>query len=161
MNSLMKIFQVTFSLCLIFSLTSCTTEHVDEKDIKENAIKMMECVVNENAEELFAFYSSDMSDRKDKYQKEIEQLFEYIDGAIISYDYEGTGGGIETIHDGKICFYLCNPEFDFTTDTNKAYTISFGYVYIDDKSPECEGVYMIQVCENGDWSNKLAIGDIV
>lgn len=79
MNNLMKMFQVAFSICLILSLTSCTTEHVDEGDIKENAIQMMECIVNEDSEELFDFYNNDMKDNyQDNSLREIQQLFEYI-----------------------------------------------------------------------------------
>ena len=81
-----------------------------------------------------------------------------VDGTVISYDYEGRGGGQETIHEGKICYCSCYPEFDFTTDTGKTYTIAFSYKYIWSEHPEYEGVDMILICENGDWGEQLAIG---
>mgnify|MGYP000831499298 CR=1 FL=1 len=42
------------------------------------------------------FYNKDMKDNyQDSSLDEIRQLFEYIDGAITSYNYEGKGGGQE------------------------------------------------------------------
>ena len=47
-----------FSSCII-------NEHVDEGNIKENAVRMMECIVNKDSEKLFDFYNKDM---KENYQ---------------------------------------------------------------------------------------------
>ena len=141
-----------FSSCII-------NEHVDEGNIKENAVRMMECIVNKDSEKLFDFYNKDMKDNyQDSSLDEIRQLFEYIDGAITSYNYEGKGGGQEAKNDGIICYYSCHPEFDFTTDTGQTYTISFSYKYIWNEHPEYEGINMIQICKDGNWGEKLIIG---
>lgn len=160
MDSLIKIMGSFFALSLIMILSSCiVNEHVDEGDIKENAIQMMECIVNENSEELFDFYNNDMKENdQNNSLKEIQQLFEYIDGAIISYNYEGKGGGEEDKNNGIINYYSCYPEFDFTTDTGQTYTISFSYKYIWNEHPEYEGINMIQICKDGNWCEKLVIG---
>ena len=99
---------------------------------------------------------------KDNYQDssldEIRQLFEYIDGAITSYNYEGKGGGQEAKNNGIIYYYSCHPEFDFTTETGQEYTISFSYHYIWNEHPEYEGINRIQICKDGNWGEKLIIG---
>ena len=160
MDSLVKIMGSFFALSLIMIFSSCiVNEHVDEGDIKENAVRMMECIVNKDSEELFDFYNKDMKDNyKDSSLDEIRQLFEYIDGAITSYNYEGKGGGQEAKNDGIIYYYSCHPEFDFTTDTGQEYTISFSYHYIWNEHPEYEGINRIQVCKDGNWGEKLIIG---
>lgn len=160
MDSLVKIMGSFFALSLIMILSSCTVnEHVDERDIKENAVQMMECIVNEDSEKLFDFYNNDMKDNyQDNSLREIQQLFEYIDGAIISYNYEGKGGGEEAKNDGIIYYYTCYPEFDFITDTGQTYTISFSYMYIWNEHLEYEGINMIQICKDGNWGDKLIIG---
>lgn len=57
MDSLVKIMGSFFALILIMILSSCiVNEHVDEGDIKENAVRMMECIVNKDSEKLFDFY---------------------------------------------------------------------------------------------------------
>ena len=147
MDSLVKIMGSFFALILIMILSSCiVNEHVDEGDIKES-------------EKLFDFYSKDMKENyQDSSLDEIRQLFEYIDGAITSYSYEGKGGGEEAKNDGIIYYYSCYPEFDFTTETGQEYTISFSYLYIWNEHPEYEGIDMIQICKDGDWGEKLAIG---
>ncbi len=153
----MKKFSV-FVLFVMISLilSSCmVAEYVVYKsDIEQNATQMMECVVNQDAEGLFELYSSDNSGSL----KEIQKLFDYYDGKIVSYDYEGKGGGNRTTGNGKILFEHCYPEFDFTTDTGKTYTIEFGYINICDERPEREGITSIRICENGDLGNQLVVG---
>ena len=119
MDSLVKIMGSFLALSLIMILSSCiVNEHVDEGDIKENAVRMMECIVNKDSEKLFDFYNKDMKDNyQDSSLDEIRQLFEYIDGAITSYNYEGKGGGQEAKNDGIIYYYSCHPEFDFSAET--------------------------------------------
>ena len=84
MDSLVKIMGSFFALSLIMILSSCiVNEHVDEGNIKENAVRMMECIVNKDSEKLFDFYSKDMKENyQDSSLDEIRQLFEYIDGVI-------------------------------------------------------------------------------
>ena len=66
MDSLVKIMGSFLALSLIMILSSCiVNEHVDEGNIKENAVRMMECIVNKDSEKLFDFYNKDM---KDNYQ---------------------------------------------------------------------------------------------
>lgn len=66
MDSLVKIMGSFFALSLIMIFSSCiVNEHVDEGNIKENAVRMMECIVNKDSEKLFDFYNKDM---KDNYQ---------------------------------------------------------------------------------------------
>ena len=78
-----------FSSCII-------NEHVDEGNIKENAVRMMECIVNKDSEKLFDFYNKDMKDNYQvSYLEEIRLIFDYIAGAITSYNFEGNGGGQE------------------------------------------------------------------
>ncbi len=160
MDNLVKKTFIFFSIMVLIILTSCASnEHVKNKEIEDKATMMMECVVNEDAEGLFAFYSDYMKENySDKSFKEIQPLFDYIDGKIISYNYEGISGLEEHKDDGIIYYYNCDPEFDFTTDTDKTYTIKFSYHYIWDKHPEFEGINMISICKDSEWSTKMVIG---
>lgn len=59
MDSLVKIMGSFFALSLIMIFSSCiVNEHVDEGNIKENAVRMMECIVNKDSEKLFDFYNN-------------------------------------------------------------------------------------------------------
>lgn len=150
----------SFALGLTMILSSCfVNEHVDGRDIKEDAAKMMECVVNEDAEGLFDFYNDDMKDNyREKTLREIQQLFEYIDGSIVSYKYKGQGGGMESKKHGTIYHYNCYPAFDFTTDTGQAYIIKFSYEYIWDEHPEYEGISKIIIYKDGYWGESRVFG---
>ncbi len=108
---------------------------------------MMQCVVDRNAERLFSFFNDDMKNNYSEHTlKEIQQLFDYIDGSE------------ENKHDGHIYYYNCYPKFEFTTDTNHEYTIEFSYHYIWDKYPQYEGVNMIFIRNRKDWETELFIG---
>lgn len=160
MVSLVKTTYYCISMMLVLlSFSSCSVEHVDVKDIEKDATQMMECLVNNDSDGLFGFYSDYMKNNyRDESLEEIQELFDYIDGAIISYDYQGRGGGREDLEGHEIVYYSCYPEFDFTTNTGKTYTVNFSYQYICDETPEYEGVHRISICEDGDWKTKLVIG---
>lgn len=142
MDSLVKIMGSFLALSLIMILSSCiVNEHVDEGDIKENAVRMMECIVNKDSEKLFDFYNKDMKENyQDSSLDEIRQLFEYIDGAITSYSYEGKGGGEEAKNNGIIYYYSCHPEFDFT-NVNALY----GCITIPTAMPEVNTLLTLSV----------------
>jgi len=152
------ILPLVFSSLLCF--VSCTVnEHISGKKIKKNATEMMQCAVDKDAERLFSFFNDDMKNNYSEHTlKEIQQLFDYIDGNIVSYEYKGTGGSEENKHDGHIYYYSCYPKFEFTTDTNHEYTIEFSYHYIWDKYPQYEGVNMIFIRNGKDWETELLIG---
>lgn len=86
MDSLVKIMGSFLALSLIMILSSCiVNEHVDEGDIKENAVRMMECIVNKDSEKLFDFYNKDAKDtynfimNESNMKKQREQLLENND----------------------------------------------------------------------------------
>ncbi len=104
MARIVKFSALIVSVIIFISLVSCTiNEHVSEKEIEEKATQIMECVVDEDADKLFTYFNSDMkSDNSKQSLKEIQQLFDYIDGNIVFYDYKGVGGSEEDKHDGHI-----------------------------------------------------------
>ncbi len=72
---------------------------------------------------------------KENYQDssldEIRQLFEYIDGAITSYSYEGKGGGEEAKNDGIIYYYSCYPNLISPPKPTRIYYFVFVFVYME------------------------------
>ena len=148
-------------LIFAFSLTSCASnQHVDKKEIGNTVEQMMEYIVNENKSDLLNYFCSDIQEnREEETLEEMEKAFEFINGNIVSYDYAGTGGGQETIHEGKTVFYDCRPEFrNVTTDTGYKYTVRFDYQHIWDERPECEGITKITIINSDNRDSVITIG---
>ncbi len=147
------IFVLSFSACI-------QNQHVSNKEIKTHMESIMECIVAEDVDTLLTYFCADIqNNRAFATEKEIELLFDYIDGNILSYKYHADGS-METKENGIIEFYLCDPEFrEVTTDTGHIYTIEIWYVYIDLENPTQEGIYMIKVFENNDRDTTFVVGE--
>lgn len=141
-------------LVFVFSflcLSSCVNHSAV---IKENAEEMMQCIIDRDAERLLTFFSSDIQENEsEKTLEEIEKLFEFIDGDIISYTYS-SGGGRRSVRDGEFVFYYRRPTFEKTeTTTGKIYTIRFEYYYIWKEKPKQEGLCVITAFPGEDWAD--------
>lgn len=161
MDNLVKKISVIIVLLFAFSLTACTgNQQVDKKEIGNTVEQMMGYIIDENKTELFGFFSTDIREnRKEETLNEMDKAFDFINGNIVSYDYAGIGGGEENKNDGKIYYFNCYPEFrNVTTDTGYKYTIEFTYHYIWSEKPERQGICKIEIINNDDHDNKIAIG---
>lgn len=147
-------------LVLSLLLTSCSDNPIaKKKKIKKTAEKVMEAIIDEDDKDLLKFFTSDIQDyHRTKTMSEIQQAFDFIDGKVVSYDYQ-QGGEMETVEDGKIKYYHCYLEFtNVKTDTDSIYTIECTYHYIWDKKPEQEGIAKIIIFKDNDRENQVQIG---
>lgn len=157
MADLVKKVLTSIFICAISCLSSCSkySVFVDEDIvIKENAEQMMQCIIDRDAEKLLTFFSADMQENEsEKTLEEIEKLFEFIDGDIVSYIYD-SGGTRGSTSNFEYDFYLCYPTFQSVeTTTGKIYTIRFAYNYIWKEKPEQEGFSRIKAFPGEDWGN--------
>lgn len=152
MTGLVKKFSLLVFLLAILCLSSCVNHSAV---IKENAEEMMQCIIDRDAERLLTFFSSDIQENEsEKTLEEIEALFEFIDGDIVSYSYF-SGGGSDSVSHGEVTFDFRSPEFQRTeTTTGKIYTIELAYFYIWKEKPECEGLCKITAFPGEDWGNR-------
>lgn len=147
-----------FLILLLF--TSCSDNPIAIKDeIKDTAEQAIDALVNEDSEELFRFFARDIqNNHKSETMAEIQEAFDFIDGKIISYDYD-QGGEEEKKNYGELIYYDCRIWLtNVTTDTGKVYSIDFTYHYIWDEKPECEGITKILIYPKDDSENIVQIG---
>lgn len=152
-----KILLATLFVPALF-LSSCGNHSVfidHEAIIKENAEQMLQCIIDRDAERLLTFFSDDIQEnRSEETLEEIEKLFEFIDGDIVSYTYNW-GGAAGSTNDFQFYFYCYEPIFQRTeTTTGKIYTIRFAYNYIWEEKPECEGLCKITAYPEEDGKNR-------
>lgn len=152
----------TSVLCVIvLCITSSACifkDHVFSWDVRHQAEEWFECVKNRDAEALMRYFSPYIQEnRREKTIEELNRLFAFIDGDIVSYVYS-SGGLVEKMDHGHIKYYACSPEFrKVTTDKNKMYTVSFGCHYIYEKEPEHQGLEDVVVRSEDSQGNVIRI----
>lgn len=161
MRNMAKNISVILVVVMLLSLTACLENNPFSRsnEIKKVADQVIEALIDENAEDLFGTFCEEIRYiRQDKTMEEIQQLFDFIDGKIVSYEYS-EGGGMKSNHYGTIEYYNCNLDFrNVTTDTGRKYTIYCDFQYIWLERPRCEGVNKIRIYENDDHDNALEVG---
>lgn len=151
MTGLVKKFSLLLFVLSILCLSSCVDHNAI---INENSEQMLQCIIDRDAEKLLTYFSEDIREnRTEKTLEEIEKLFEFIDGDIVSYT-RFSGGEAKTTSGGEIIFWHCTPQFrSAKTTTGEIYTIQFSYRYIWKEKPECEGLCRIIAFPGEDWGN--------
>ncbi|MDE6232666.1 MAG: DUF5104 domain-containing protein, partial [Lachnospiraceae bacterium] len=130
-------------------LTSCTMKY--RSDIKKESKTWIKYFKEEDAEGLIELFCSDIKDNYyDETLEEIETAFEFIDGDIVSYEFESEYSLAQTKDNFKTIFYCCDPVYFVETNKGEKYMIRFCYHYIWKEKPEREGVGSIRVLYEGD-----------
>lgn len=136
---------------LLFSFAGCGMSIVRyyyrRNEIKNIAEDMMQCVAEKDVDALFEYFDQNNKENGEEQLKEqIQQVFDYIDGNIVSYDEYSEGGGAEANNFGDIGLYTRNPQYQrVLTDSQKKYKIIFFYTHIDEEHPELIGLNIIRV----------------
>ena len=150
----------TTILCSCRVVDSITNEINRKKEIETMAQQIMQCIVDENKEKLLTFFSSDIQrNHAQQIELELDRAFEFINGKIISYEYDSQGGGGETIDNGRTTFLDCTPRFcNVITDAGAKYEIWCAYTYICEKKPERVGVSLIEIKNVENYNDYIDIG---
>ncbi len=149
----------TFAIMLcsaILTVSGCT--FLMHNEIEENAKGWMEIIKDGDEEALFNIFCEDIRlNYEDETKEAIKQMFEYLEGDIVSHEYY-EGGGERRKRDGKVCYYSCSPTFqNVQNEEGKKCTIRFTYHYIDDEHPETVGVTKL-IIYNEDNEKEIVIG---
>lgn len=145
-----RFFPVVILLCFCtFMFTGC--EEMPGIQIGRQAGKIMKCIANKDKEGLFGYFAQDRkTERKEETMNEINiALDSVIDGNIVSYKYDGDGGGADAQSYGEIRYYHRFPTFcNVKTDTGKTYMITIFYYHVWRDHPEFEGIRYIDIYED-------------
>lgn len=160
MDSMVKRTVIVLILFFLLMMTSCTDEssqmHDEIKSTAEHAITLF---ADKELNELIKLFSEDIQEnRKDETIAEIEKIYDFFDGEIISYEFDSEGGVEAKKSDGKVYYYDCFLRFNAETDNGTVYKIRFTYHYIWDEKPEYEGICKIKVTEKENSDNKIEAG---
>lgn len=131
-----------------------------KKEIETVANQMMQCIVDENKTKLLNLFSTDIqNNHANKINLELDRAFDFINGKIISYEYDSVYGESEKVDYGKVKYYDCNPGFlNVITDTGFKYEIWCAYTHISEKNPERVGISLIEIRNAENYNDYFDIG---
>ena len=139
-------------------ITGCYTNS-SEKDIAvQDCDKIIQCIKEENAEELKQMFCITILDSNVDLDEQIENAFDFIDGEIVSYNYL-IGSESISVDEGKRTRYQIYPSIrNIKTNNNNEYTIYFYKYVICLENPNKEGISQIDIVnESGE---EIHIGDV-
>lgn len=125
---------LSVSLCLFSSCKRKTDEHIapDEQGYLW-AKQVIECFKNKDSEALAQLFCTNAQNEFDL-ENEIQVLFDFVDGEIVSYDEpSGNAGGGEIAPEGIVQKGVGGRIENIVTDKGTVYRISFkGYVIFEE-----------------------------
>lgn len=134
--------------------------------IKGIAEQAMNCIVSKNKKDLLALFSSDIQNNHTLQTKtELDRAFAFIDGKIISREYDGIfnfkEGDEEKVFEFEKVHFQCDTKFgNVTTDTDLKYEIWITYYDTWGEKPQYDGISKIKITNAEDPEDCVEVGFI-
>lgn len=135
------------ALCLAILLSSCSLffgrERMSDYDShREKMMKVLiEAIKSEDRDTVRAMFSEKALREAEDFEASLDELFEYIQGEIVSFEKAGPAGNHLARREGKTRIEL--PYYYYIYTTEEKYYISMRDFYIDEIDPENEGLYIL------------------
>lgn len=126
---------------------------IEEQKADERMEKIISAIKANDKEALKLLFSKIAIDESDDFDGEVDSLFDFIQGDIISWKRDGWGSD-ESIADGKKSLMI-RPGFKVVTDVEEYMLFLIDYA-VDTIDPDNEGVYMLEVSKSsysGEWDS--------
>ena len=152
---LKKTIIVVFVILSCLSFSSCFfKDHVFSWDVRHDAEAWFECIKNKDAEALMEYFSPYIKEnRREETITELNSIFAFIEGNIVSYKYS-SGSLMEKMDHGHIYYYDCHPHFEnVQTERKNNLEIVFHCHLIYDERPEHQGLEEVVVRSNDGRGN--------
>ena len=156
---------ILFGIITILLLTSCTLGGAggmisDNYDELTNARieQILEAIKNKDKKALKSLFSSKALDETIDFDKDIDYLFNLLDGDVINYEQEPGLSTSESRESGKVS-KMIRAWYVIETDKN-SYTLFFMDYIIDTKNPDNVGLYALRVAENKEEYNQYYWQDL-
>lgn len=131
--------------CGILSENKDNINH--EKVTREQSEIIMEAVLNEDVDAIAELFCPYVKENHPELESEIQELFAFIDGEIISYDEPKTNVGFGKTESGQgvVEQSMSGITKNIKTDTGKTYFLVFGSHTVFKDHPEYVGITNISI----------------
>ena len=155
-----KIILIVVIAILAMITQSCDSIISTEKEQKAIAEKILECLDDENAEDLKSMFCEKALEETDNIDRQIERAMEFFEGKTESYDSDSRISYYEesSHREGKMVRLRSSGTIkDIITDQDKKYSIRFYNYLVYDEKPEKVGLSEITIYSEEGYSR--VIGD--
>lgn len=127
---------------------------ISEDEVNQEAERVVNIVINalkeKDADAIKNLFSEYARKEDSDIDKQIEDMFNFIDGNIVSTGeiLAGYSGGSTSAERGDIKTLYSGSIYDVTTDKGKTYFITIDGIYNFNWNEDKEGVYLINVLDN-------------
>lgn len=127
---------------------------ISEEEVKQEAERVVNIVINalkeKDADAIKNLFSEYARKEDSDIDKQIEDMFNFIDGNIVSTGeiLAGYSGGSTSAERGDIKTLYSGSIYDVTTDKGKTYFITIDGIYNFNWNEDKEGVYLINILDD-------------
>ncbi len=141
---------IAIFLTLVTSVFLCSCIDNDLRIAQEKFEEILDAIQSENKDELTSLFSDDSLNKARAFDAAAEELFEYFEGVVESYDY--VGPFVETTKENNQVVQIM--EFSCEVKTTKCeYRIAFQYIIRDTENADRVGVQSLYVIKAKDDIN--------
>ena len=145
-----KISFIIFILSCCVFLNSCTFENNTHTYPKQEANKILDTLLialeNDDKQSLKNLFAFNVQEQSENLDTQIDEIINYFNGDVISYDKLSINAEGESIDDGVITYYRIGNARTGKVITNEAtYIISFSAIIIDEDNKDNEGIWRIWI----------------
>jgi len=142
------------SCSLISGYTSSRLFSNDQEIANSQMDKVLNAIQNKDKDALKAMFSKNAVDKAENFDKNIDELFEFYQGNVISYDDRSALGSGETMNYGERQKRL-DSTYDVETTEGK-YRFAIEDYIIDTANPENVGIYSLYIIKAEDTDEQMA-----
>ena len=149
-----------FFTLVLFQGCSSNSEYITPEQIARNQSEIIiNCVKNKDINSLKEILCEKLKS-EDNIDTQIQELFDFIDGNIISHDEPiGRVGGGETTPKGTILQKTYGKIQNIVTDTEKHYSIQFSACVINKGNEDYIGVSSITILDKDKYDPETGYGE--
>ena len=122
------------------------TKNEHRKDANFILATLIDALENDDKYSIKNLFSVNVQDKSEDLDAQIDELIEYFNGDVISYDKVSINAEGKSINDGVMTYYRIGNARTGKVITNEAtYIISFSAIIIDKDNKDNEGIWRIWI----------------
>lgn len=146
-----KIFVLFLALLICISLSACNSYLNQNIEINKTLSKLLVALEKNNETAVMDLFAPDLkSSMGEELNVQINEMMEYFEGKIISYEKIGAVGGAETFENGVVVYSVGNGTSRNIKTTETEYKLAITMVFVNDKRESQEGIWRIWVGKSDD-----------
>lgn len=163
-NNIKKSFVILILSCCVF-FNSCSFGSNNTNSPKHEANKILDNLLialeNDDKKSIKNLFAFNVQEKSEDLDAQIDELIEYFNGDVISYDKISINAEGKSIDDGVMTYYRIGNARTGKVITNEAtYIISFSSIIIDEDNKDNEGIWRIWIGKDDEDYMIVGISDM-